>query len=87
MELTIYKNPWHDGTPNYGPAMFRHQHKPLHTYNGVEVYRIHESHFDYVKEGVCLTQRAGATKYKEVIDNLLKGSDFEAERAQSYMKP
>ena len=65
-----YKNPWHDGTQNYGPAMYTATSKPKE-YRGVQVFE-RSGGFDYVQGGVCLTQRAGATRYKEVIDELLK---------------
>src|SRR5689334_6224148 len=71
--LSTYKNPWHaDG---YGPAFYSTDKKPMLTYRGVQVFKICKERYDYVMNGVCLTQRAGATRAREVINAILDGQD------------
>ena len=67
-----YKNPWwrKDRQRSYGPEFYVASDGPIHTYREVSIYTRFSS-YDYVIDGVCITQRAGISKYKEVIDDIL----------------
>lgn len=67
--MATYKNPWHKPTkPEYGPAMYSTDVKPVE-YRGYLIYqRIHGHVWDVVKDGVCITQRAGPNGARRFID-------------------
>lgn len=72
---TRYRNPWHDPTrsadPINNPEYFEHDKKPMFTHKGVQVFKVWERRYDYVLQGVCITQRCGASR--EVIDDIMRG--------------
>lgn len=71
-----YQNPWHkphDAT--YGTAQYQNNGKVICEYRGFQVIRVHDRHYDYVYKGKCVTQRAGASDPKPVIDGILDGTD------------
>jgi len=69
--MTTYRNPWYRPSVGGDPEFYTTDVKPME-HRGVLVYqRIKGRCWDYVKDGVCLTQRAGASRYREVIDELL----------------
>jgi hypothetical protein len=66
-----YRNPWFSPMHGHDPEFYVTDAKPVE-WRGVFVYqRLKGICWDYVKDGVCLTQRAGASRYREVIDELL----------------
>jgi hypothetical protein len=79
MEAVRYLNPWAKklGTAAY----FERKGAPLLSYRGFDIYEWSEfgyPGFDYVYDGVCITQRAGVSKYKQVIDELLDSKEGSA---------
>lgn len=67
--MATYRNPWHcPHDSKYGPAMYETNAKPV-LYRGYEIYnRIPGAVWDVVKDGVCVTQRAGKTGALSYID-------------------
>jgi hypothetical protein len=73
--LTTYINPWHNPRTNtYGPAEYVTDAKPTE-YKGFLIYERISGHvWDVVKDGRCVTQRAGLNGARNYIDQLQKGS-------------
>ena len=69
--MARYKNSWHKPSqPMYGPEFYETDAKPVEV-NGCQIYqRIHGQVWDVVKDGVCLTQRAGPRGARDYIDSL-----------------
>jgi hypothetical protein len=58
-QTTSYRNPWHNPHDSrYGPPRFTTDARPI-AYRGYLIYHRFESCWDVVKDGVCVTQRAG----------------------------
>lgn len=64
-----YSNPWYlAGRPQQGPSEYRTDAKPLE-YRGFQIFeRIPGKCWDVVKDGTCVTQRAGLDGAKRFID-------------------
>lgn len=68
--MATYRNPWHKTNGGYGPAMYETSAKPV-VYGGYEIFERVAGHvWDVVKDGVCITQRAGINGAKQAIDAL-----------------
>lgn len=69
MSTASYINPWHKpGRPEYGPREYQTNARPT-SYRGYLIYpRIAGSVWDVVKDGACVTQRAGMEGAKRAID-------------------
>lgn len=70
MKPATYRNPWHKtvkGSPEFYTA---YSDKPNKSYRGIDIY-LRASGYDFVANGTCFTQRAGISRYKEVIDDIL----------------
>ncbi|MEA9885975.1 hypothetical protein VDG05_16835 [Xanthomonas campestris pv. raphani] len=68
---TTYINPWYQkGRLDYGPDVYSTDAKPTE-YRGYLVFQRNASCFDVVKDGVCVTQLAGANGARRAIDALL----------------
>jgi hypothetical protein len=73
--MTRYKNPWHKpGKPQYGPPCYETDVRPAE-YLGYLIYHRHAAVWDVVKDGVCVTQRAGPNGARQAIAALLRGED------------
>ena len=62
MAKARYKNPWYDPRNPYSVPEFEADSEPVPASNGCLVYERREFGypiFDVVKDGVCVTQRAG----------------------------
>lgn len=72
--MNSYKNPWHRPTQShYGPAEYTTNAKPVE-YRGYLIYERIDGHvWDVVKDGVCVTQRAGPNGARHAIDSLCNG--------------
>lgn len=67
-----YKNPWYKpGKPEYGPKVYERETEPTEYLDGYLIYRIHEHHYDVVKDGVCITQRAGPRGARQAIEQII----------------
>jgi hypothetical protein len=67
--MTTYKNPWHKpGKPEYGPAMYETSAQPIEHASCLIYQRIPGRVWDVVKNGVCLTQRAGINGAKQAAE-------------------
>lgn len=82
-----YRNPWFTpGKAHYGPEFFSTDAKPV-AYRGFQIVeRIKGHSWELVKDGVCLTQRAGRNGPKQLADALLGDASedcpFNVQRAQ-----
>lgn len=57
--MTSYRNPWHKpGKPEYGPEQYRTDAQPEECC-GYLIYHRLPLVWDVVKDGVCISQRAG----------------------------
>lgn len=82
-----YRNPWFtEGKPHYGPEFFTTDAKPIE-YRGFQIFQRVKGTWDLVKDGVCLTQRAGRNGPRHCADGLLGGASedcpFNIERART----
>ena len=76
--MTTYINPWHKpGKSEYGPARYSTDTKPT-SYKGFLIYNRIEAWsgsgsgvWDVVKDGRCVTQRAGLNGAKSFIDETI----------------
>ncbi len=68
-----YQNPWHNPIkPEYGPAFYSTGAKP-EPYMGYLIFqRIERVVWDVVKDGVCVTQRAGINGAKRFIEEAVQ---------------
>lgn len=85
-----YRNPWHKpGVSHYGPEFYTTSVKPI-DYRGFQiVHRFKHSH-ELVKDGVCLTIRAGRNGPRQLADTLLGDASndcpFNVARARAIAK-
>ncbi len=71
--MAKYKNPWHNPKDNrYGPAFYQTDATPT-KHAGCEIYHRTPSTWDVVKNGVCVTQRAGFNGAKQAAEEVSKG--------------
>lgn len=69
--MATYRNPWHTGKEEYGPAFYTTDATPTE-YRGYLIYqRVRGSVWDVVKDGVCVTQMAGPNGAREAVDRLV----------------
>lgn len=71
--MATYKNPWHKSNGDYGPAFYTTDAKPKLIGPYQVYYRVQSSNpsarcYDYVKDGVCVTQRCGGSATIEQIE-------------------
>ena len=65
-----YANPWHKpGKPEYGPAVYETDAKPVE-YGDHLIYRRRPDCWDVVKGGACVTQMAGPNGARRAIDRI-----------------
>lgn len=84
MNAASYLNPWAEALRD-GERVFKTDVKPTE-YRGFLIYQRIPKSFEVVKDGVCLTQRAGLSGAKRAIDNLLDNpDDYWAQRMAGYM--
>jgi hypothetical protein len=69
---TKYKNPWHkaDQLDTYGPKFYETEARAIKAGPYLVYQRLKGVCWDWVKDGVCLTQRAGFSM------DLLKDKEF-----------
>ncbi len=83
---TEYKNPWYNPHLNhYGPEFYVSPSNPkrIREYRGFSVCCVwpkegkHSGHYDIVRDGVCVSQRAGDTNHglNKVIDGIFDGTE------------
>jgi hypothetical protein len=89
MGKATYSNPWHrDGARNgSGPAAYETSAKPTE-YRGFLVYERVKGHvWDVVRDGACVTQRAGLNGAREAIDAMSPPPSSLARFAQTLAFP
>lgn len=70
-----YKNPWHKpGKSEYGPQFYTTDARPTH-YKGYLIYHVKPNQYDVVKDGACVSQRAGPRGARDFIDGLEERKD------------
>lgn len=68
---TTYRNPWHRPLDKaYGPPVYQTEARPAE-YRGYQIFHRLSEVWDVVKDGVCVTQRAGADGARRAVDALL----------------
>ena len=72
---TTVPNPWFCSPSPYSKPTFTYPGKSLLTYRGFDVFKNPEGSWDYLFDGLPITQRAGfdPTKGREIIDEILAG--------------
>lgn len=71
-----YRNPWASLTNVKRPEFYENNARQVFEYRGVVVFKLHDTSFDYVFAGACITQRAGCDRgesARQVIDGILDG--------------
>lgn len=86
MAAYTYRNPWHrPDKPHYGPEFYSTDAKPVE-YRGFQIFQRVKGTWELVKDGVCLTQRAGRNGPRYLADALLgdpsEDCPFNIERAR-----
>lgn len=71
----VYENPWGDGTHAPRPHFYTSYEPPKFEYKGFQVF-FRSGAWEYVFKGCCITQRAGSTLFKSIIDGLLNGREL-----------
>lgn len=87
--MNTYRNPWHRSEgrhhADYGPEFYSTDAKPTE-YRGFQIFCRHKGLWELVKDGVCLTQRAGKNGPRNLVDALYgdtaADSEFNVERAR-----
>ena len=84
-------NPFHRPTSAYSPKTFTYAGPCLLEHRGVQVFKnAQHASWDYVFQGVTITQRAGftAASAREVIDNILdgKGNEWRPENVCEHLR-
>jgi hypothetical protein len=59
-----YLNPWAGPSE---PKEYSRNVNPIE-YNGCQIFRVHQTQFDVVKAGVCISQRGGLEGAKKCAD-------------------
>jgi hypothetical protein len=76
--MTTYTNPWHKPTkPEYGPAIYRTDAEPVEYRGHLIFQRVHGHVWDVVRDGRCITQRAGPNGARRAIDSIMDGGQSE----------
>jgi hypothetical protein len=87
--MTSYLNPWHKpGKPEYGPPAYETDVKPAE-YRGFLIFHRLPQVWDVVKDGRCVTQRAGPNGARQFIDHMPENlfSDMrEVSKAEFFTK-
>jgi hypothetical protein len=70
-------NPWHHNERGECDETFSYDGKCLLDYRGVSIYKNVAGSWDYVFDGMTITQRAGfdPTRAQNIIDAILDGGD------------
>ncbi len=72
MSAAAYRNPWHrpEAPTLYGPAMYSTTAKPVQHAGHSIFERIPGCVWDVVRDGVCVTQRAGLNGAKRAAEQV-----------------
>lgn len=74
-----YRNPWFvEGKAHYGPEFYSTTAKPV-DYRGFQIVSHHKGDHRLVKDGVCLTIRAGRNGPRNLADALCGDASADAE--------
>lgn len=65
--MHTYTNPFHNPTYTGSQPVITTNTKPTE-YKGHLIFKVHSQHYDVVKDGVLLTQRAGPNGARQFID-------------------
>ena len=83
----IYENPWYSSSNPESKQFFDYSRKsPRAAYRGVLVFKDFNEQYTFVIGKMAITQRAGITKYIEVIDGLLDGQEPNNHHICEYLK-
>lgn len=84
-----YRNPWANETLVKRQEFYENDAAMIYEYRGVQVFKLHENHFDYVLDGCAISQRAGFPKSederKSIIDGYFDGSTLCCETVAAHI--
>ncbi len=80
-----YRNLWFKSCNIPRPEFYQNDAPKVLEHRGVEVFKLWETSFDFVIGGACITQRAGASKAKAVIDEILDGKSCVSEEVKTHL--
>lgn len=89
MKTAKYKNPWHspkERSSKFENAPFYETNVKPTEYRGFKIYHRHTEVWDVVRDGVCVSQRAGFNGAKRFIDQIHENKDnYFVQRSLSYL--
>lgn len=65
-----YSNPFHSANYTGSKPVIATSVKPTE-YRGFLIFKIHDQHFDVVKDGVLVSQMAGPNGARSAVDNVI----------------
>lgn len=84
--MNKYKNLWHKSTNIPRPEFYENEAPKIGEYRGVSVFKLFTHGFDFVINGACITQRAGASDYQNTINEVLDGKAPVADTVADHLK-
>lgn len=79
-----YRNLWHKDLNVPQPEFYKNEARCILEHRGFKVFKLFNEHYDFVLEDACVTQRAGVSKAKEVIDSILDGKEVVSRQVKDY---
>lgn len=86
MTTNHYRNPWHDKLNVRKPSHYENDAPMVAEYRGVQIFKLWDHAFDFVLAGTCITQRAGITEHKQVIDDMLSGASCVCDEVAAHLR-
>lgn len=81
-----YRNPWHDELNVRKPPFYENDAPMVAEYRGVKIFKLFNRGYDFVLAGCCITQRAGITEHRKVIDEILAGKIPQSDKVAEHMR-
>lgn len=78
-----YRNPWAKDLNTPKPEFYENDAPCIFEHRGVKVFQLHTHSFDYVLDGVCITQRCGARNPRRLIDSILDGKQSVSDQVKA----
>jgi hypothetical protein len=73
MTRNRYRNPWHDKLNVPKPSHYENDAPMVAEYRGVRIFKLFNRAYDFVLGDTCISQRAGITDHRKVIDDMFSG--------------
>jgi hypothetical protein len=81
-----YRNPWHATLNVKKPQFYENDAPCVAEYRGVRIYALWPNFFDFVLDSCCITQRAGITEHRKVIDEMLSGESCVCDEVAAHLR-